>query len=180
MEPIPQIPQPSLIVITGRPGSGKTTLSHLLAREVRCPLVSRDEMKEGFIHTAGAAEPGDDIGRQVYETFFDTVKLLLTRRITLIAEAAFQHKLWAPKLEPLRAIARVRIIVCSVDHSVSWSRRIERDLKDPGRQRFHPNPVPATEDYDPPHLDVPTLMVDASNGYQPDFQQLVSFAMKMG
>jgi dephospho-CoA kinase len=46
-------PRPTLIVVTGRPGSGKTTLTRTLAPLVRCPVVSRDELKEGFVHTSG-------------------------------------------------------------------------------------------------------------------------------
>ena len=119
------------------------------------------------------------------KTFFDVVKLLLTRRITLVAEAAFQHKLWAPKLQPLREAARVRIVVCDVDPELAHSRHVERGLADPARERFHDDRAwqAAREgrerslcDYDPPHLDVPTLRVDASNGYQPALEAIAAFA----
>ena len=39
---------PFLIVVTGRPAAGKTTLAHTLAQAIRCPLISRDEIKEGY------------------------------------------------------------------------------------------------------------------------------------
>src|SRR6266404_4543925 len=165
------IPQPSLIVVTGRPGSGKTSLAHALARAVRCPAICRDEIKEGFVNTAGQggeiATPGDDIAWRVYETFFETLTLLLSHRITLVAEAAFQHKLWTPKLQPLRDIARIRIVVCAIDPELARARHIERGRADPGRERFHDDralqaawesqrerELPIA-DYDPPHLDVP-------------------------
>jgi predicted kinase len=192
MAETPPIPHPSLIVVTGRPGSGKTSLAHALARAVRCPAICRDEIKEGFVNTAGQsseiAKPGDDVAWRVYETFFDTLTLLLSRRITLVAEAAFQHKLWAPKLQPLRDIARIRIVVCAVDPELARARHIERGRADPARERFHDDralqaawesqrerelPI---EDYDPPHLDVPTLTVDTSDGYRPAFEAIVSFA----
>ncbi len=179
-------PLPLLIVVTGRPGAGKTSLAHALARAIRCPAICRDEIKEGFVNTAGdsgAAE--DEVGREIYATFFETIELLLRRRITLVAEAAFQHKLWGPKLEPLREIARVRIVVCSVDPELARARHIERGLADPGRERFHgDHAVQAAREgrvlpigaYDPPRVDVPTLAVDTSDGYRPGFEAIVSFA----
>ena len=168
------------------------TLAHSLVRAVRCSSFCRDEIKEGFINTTGqAGTPGDDVGWRVYDLFFDTLQLLLSRRVTLVAEAAFQHKLWAPKLVPLGEIARIRVVLCAVDPERARSRHAERGRADPARQRFHPDravqgslegqagraghelPI---EEYDPPHLDVPTLTVDTSNGYQPPFETIVAFA----
>lgn len=159
-------------------------MAHALARAIRCPAICRDEIKEGFVNTTGQiGEPGDEIQWGVYETFFDTLNLLLSHRITLVAEAAFQHKLWAPKLEPLQKIARVRIVLCTVSPELARSRGAERWLADPDRGRFYDDRVEkapteggALGDYDPPHLNVPTLAVDTSDGYQPVFEDIVAFA----
>src|SRR4051812_8829584 len=71
---------PALIVVTGEPGAGKTTLALPLSQALRCPRVSRDEIKEGLIRTAGPPCPsGDEIARRAYEAFFDTLNLLLDR-----------------------------------------------------------------------------------------------------
>src|SRR6478735_9157981 len=87
-----------LTVVAGMPGSGKTTLAHALARAIRCPAICRDEIKEGFVNTTGQrGAGGDDVARRVYDVFFATLNLLLTHRVTLVAEAAFQHRIWAPK-----------------------------------------------------------------------------------
>jgi len=182
-------PQPLLIVVTGRPGAGKTTLAHALARAIRCPAICRDEIKEGFINTTGQfhtiIKADHDTGRHVYDAFFDTIHLLLSRRITHVAEASFQHKLWAPKLEPLQQIARIRIILCDIDARLARTRHIARGLADPIRERFHLDPdVQAARegrdlplgDYDPPHLNLPTLTVDTSDGYHPAFESIVAFA----
>jgi predicted kinase len=163
---------PTLIVVTGRPGSGKTTLVRALAQSIRCPAICRDELKEGLLNTTGGTK--GDVAWPVYKTFFDTIELLLSRRITLIAEAAFQHKLWAPKLEPLRASAAIRIIVCTIPPDLAAARRENRHHADPAREQFHPPVI--GEEYDPPHLDVPTLSVDTSEGYQPGLESIIAFA----
>ena len=180
-------PRPALIVVTGRPGAGKTTLAHRLARAIRCPAVCRDEIKEGVVNTLGRqGRPGDEIERRVYETFFETVELLLRRGVTLVAEAAFQHRNWAPRLEPLREIARIRIVLCDVEAQLARVRHVERSAADPDRGRFHHDramqadeagrALPLAE-YDPPRIEsVPVLAVDTSDGYRPDLQAVVAFA----
>lgn len=45
--------KPKCIVVTGRPGSGKTTLARKLAEGLWMPKISRDEVKEGYVNTFG-------------------------------------------------------------------------------------------------------------------------------
>ena len=40
---------PTLVVVTGPAGSGKTTLAHALSAAVGCPALCRDEIKEGMV-----------------------------------------------------------------------------------------------------------------------------------
>ena len=42
---------PYLIVVTGEPGAGKTTFAKALAGEACLPLICRDQIKEGCVHT---------------------------------------------------------------------------------------------------------------------------------
>jgi len=175
-----ELRQPALIVVTGRPGAGKTSLAHALARAVRCPAVCRDEIWEGLARTMGdTGEQRTGLARRATDAFFDALALLLDRGVTVVAEAAFQHKVWAPRLESLRAVARVRIVLCEIDAERALARRVARGVADPARPRFHPE-RPANDGsgagYDPPRLDVPTLQVDTSDGYQPAFETVVDFA----
>ena len=174
---------PILIVVTGRPASGKTTLAHTLARTIRCPVISRDEIKEGLINTIKTDEKIEDSAKwHVYDAFFEVVELLLTNNITVIAEAAFQHKLWIPKLELLKNIAEIKIIYCRIDPKLARLRFIQRGLSDPQRVFFHGDKaVQATKgilpigNYNPPVMNVPTLTVNTSNGYEPKIEEIVLF-----
>lgn len=179
---------PSLTIVTGRPGSGKTTLAHALAKTVHCPVFSRDEFKEGFVNAANSthSELADDVNREIYQTFFEAIEFMISKGISLIAEAAFQHQLWAPKLEPLCRMSEVRIVICTLDPRMARERFIERGLADPARERFHGDaPVHAAKkgielpigDYTPPSFSVPTLTVDTTAGYDPGIEAIESFAM---
>jgi predicted kinase len=180
--------KPLLVVVTGRPGSGKTTLAHTLARKIGCPAVCRDEIKEGFVNTMKSSHEslGKDVNQNIYGTFFEILEFLLTKQITLVAEAAFQHHLWAPPLERLSQISEIKIIICMVDPYLARSRFVQRGLSDPNRLRFHGDwGVRAAQEgielppgnYDPPLLPIPKLEVDTSNGYCPSLDDIESFLL---
>jgi adenylate kinase family enzyme len=186
MKKVEHFEHPILIVITGRPGSGKTTLARTLARTIRCPIISRDEIKEGLVNTLKNSEIlfEADLNGDVYNTFFETIEFLLRKNITLVSEAAFQHKLWTPKLNSLKKIAQIKLICCSVNSQLAKSRFIQRGLEDPERAYFHDDwsiqktkegTDPLNSSYEPPKLSVPTLIVDTSENYQPIFEEIVAF-----
>src|SRR3954467_5694554 len=95
--------KPKCIIVTGRPGAGKSTLSNELAKILYMPVVSRDEIKEGYVNTFGVRhdELPPDSNRIATEIFFDTVAFLLARNISLIVEAAFQHPVWEARMNAL-------------------------------------------------------------------------------
>ena len=83
-------------MVTGSVASGKITLAHILSKKINCPLISRDELKAGYINTLGVqhSQLDNTVDRNIYETFFEAIGLFVSKGISIIVEAAFQDKLW--------------------------------------------------------------------------------------
>src|SRR5262249_25429204 len=123
------------VVVSGPPGSGKTTLAHRIAGAIGCPAVCRDEIKEGMVHPMPgySPSPSDPVSARTLTTFFEVLDVLLRARVTVVAEAAFRDRVWRPHLEPLIQLAQVRIILCAVSPEVARARMTRRVAEDPHR-----------------------------------------------
>ncbi|HUQ41922.1 MAG TPA: AAA family ATPase [Candidatus Limnocylindrales bacterium] len=169
--------RPTLVIVSGASGSGKTQRAHALATLIGCPAICRDEIKEGMVHAHGDFTPaaGDELTSRTYPLFFDIVRRLLEGGVTLIAEAAFQDRLWRQGVEPLMPLASLRVIQCSVSDEVARARMLAR-LSEPTR-RAHDDASwlagPASA-FAPVTL-TPALVVDTTDGYAPELPTIVSF-----
>lgn len=67
--------KPKCIIVTGRAGAGKTTLSKKLGARLWMPVISRDEIKEGYVNTFGVKHDQlpNDTDLVVTNLFFDLV-----------------------------------------------------------------------------------------------------------
>ena len=174
--------KPFFIVVTGRPGSGKTTFAKKLGGRLFLPVISRDELKEGYVHTLGKrhAELPKETNKYVSELFFETIDRLLSANVSLIAEAAFQHRVWEPHLNRLKAKAGIVILICKPeDDRVSRERFVNRGLENPLREYFHGDRgVDLAASYEEPRLDVPTIHVDTTDAYRPSIDELKARILK--
>ncbi|WP_433010255.1 AAA family ATPase [Kribbella sp. CA-294648] len=175
--------KPMLVVVSGPPGSGKTTLAHRVAGAVGCPAVCRDEIKEGMVHAnpGFVPGPGDPLTMRTLTTFFDVIGLLIGRGSSVVAEAAFQDHVWRPGLTPFLGLAELRIIHCAVPAEIAHDRIATRAAENTLRKAHEDGHRSADtwrrshDSFNPISLPVPTITVDTSDGYRPGLPELVRF-----
>ena len=177
--------KPKCIIVTGRPGSGKTSLSKRLAERLWMPVISRDEIKEGYVNTHGVKHdqlPPDTNG-VVSNFFFEIVNQYLAGKISIVIEAAFQHRVWEPRMPKILELCTPFIVVCSVDGMVAAKRHLQRGLDDPNREFYHGDKrveiyrktgeMSPPDDYTAPDFNVPTVHVSTEGQYSPSIDDIV-------
>ena len=182
--------RPRLILVSGRPGSGKTTLPRRLAAEdaLWLPLVASDPIRVGMPTTLGVSD--DDPARtaatrrNTIETCYDTIALLLGRGVSLIAELSFRRGLDERRLLPLLDRATLVNIHCQTPlaeaqrHFIACE-RTRRSVKsaasfialmEAGDFDWSP--------FDPLDLAIPRLVVETTSGYAPELTSITAFCLR--
>ena len=124
------------------------------------PLVSRDEIKEGYVNTFGVKhdELLPDANARATDTFFELVHEHLTRKTTFI-------------------------ILCLVDDEIAARRYLERGLADQDREFYHGDnmvvhyrrtgEILPYASYIPPSFELPTLKVLTDGEYVPSIEGIM-------
>lgn len=169
---------PTLAVVSGPAGVGKTTLAHTLARKISCPAICRDEIKEGMVHAFGdgfEAAPGDELTRRTLTVFFDVLRLFVEAETTVVAEAAFQDRLWRPNLHRLEDLgARIGVIRCRAEPATARDRVRGRGVRAAhadgtvGDDRYY-------AEFDHIGEGFTCLDVNTTSGYEPAIEHIVRF-----
>lgn len=84
-------PHTPIVVVSGPPASGKTTLATVIAEELGLPLIGKDPIKERLYDALG---PGDRewsmrLGRATYPLLFDFLAQELRARRPVVIEGTF-------------------------------------------------------------------------------------------
>jgi len=103
--------------------------------------------------------------------------------VTVVAEAAFQDRLWRPGLEPLAGLGTIRIIRCTVDAAVAQARTARRVQEDARRAVHDDHDLLRTlasgesslDAFVPTSLAAPTIHVDTTDGFHPRIPDILAF-----
>ena len=177
--------KPKCVIVAGRPGSGKNTLAAKLAKALWMPLVSRDEIKEGYVNTFGVRhdELGPDANARATNLFFEIVTHYLEAQISIVIEAAFQHHVWEHRMSKIVELASPFIVLCSIDDAVAAQRYLDRGLADANREFYHGDnmvvhyrntgEILPHAAWTPPAFDLPTIKVSTDGEYVPSIEEVV-------
>jgi predicted kinase len=82
---------PLLVVVTGMPAAGKTTVAESLSRALALPLLARDRIKERLYDTLGVGdlEWSGRLGDAAFALLFDLARVLIESGDAVILEANF-------------------------------------------------------------------------------------------
>ena len=167
-----------LIIVTGEPGSGKSTFVKKLSKELSLPYISRDELKEGYVDNIGKShdELPPETNKYITELFFGTIEQHLLEGASLIAEAAFQHKVWNYFLSPMMDKCELKVLICKTDKALE--RRKIRAEADPKHKYYHGHADFSEIAYEEPRLCDETYHIDTTENYSPGLEEIKEFLFK--
>jgi len=179
--------QPTVILVSGMPASGKSTLAEQLAAALGIPCFTKDGIKE-LLYDAEEVpaneldeETSERLGAQAITVLYYIAQRALDAGGSVLLEANFRSELARTQIEPFRSQARVLQVACQVP----MERIVERfEERQEGDER-HPVHTEVDDvdqlvedlvvkDYGPIH-GIPTLVVDTSEGLDPPLAEIVRF-----
>jgi predicted kinase len=181
-------PLPVLVLVSGMPATGKSTLAEELSTWLSWPLFTKDTFKEVLFDAAGYRESGFDeaaserLGAQSIALLLHIADRLIGAGVDLILEGNFRADLAADQFARFLAVANVRHVYCDLDTDLILERYQERN-EDGERHPVHVDtgdPAEleaelAAKDYGPIPLPIPTLVVDTAEGFDPPIAEIVRF-----
>ena len=124
------LPDPTLIIVSGPPASGKTTIASRIALEFGLPSISKDQIKETLFDTLGIGDRdwSMKLGLASVVLMFKVIETQLEAGKSLVAEANFYTEFDTPRFRDLKASYEFNLVQvhCVAHTEVLLSRYRER------------------------------------------------------
>lgn len=139
VEDAPNVPR-QLLVVSGHPGSGKTTVARKLAEVLRWPLVSRDDFKELLFDHLGIGDRAwsQKLGGVSYDMMDRALHLLMETGAGVVAETNFSAAAAASLRTRAEYMAYEVLEVCCTappsELMARFRRRADNGERHPGHQ----------------------------------------------
>ncbi|MFJ4075149.1 AAA family ATPase [Curtobacterium sp. NPDC089991] len=159
----------TIALISGAPGSGKTTLASVLAAELGWPRVDRDQLYAGLM--AGADLGRDEVVPHGVRMFWTVTAHLAAAGCSVIADATlYRGQSEADVRTALVSVGDVRNVHCR--SALAFDRFVARGHPQELNDRVARNAPVVTEPLD---LGVSRLDVDTTDGYDPELLRVVDW-----
>jgi hypothetical protein len=168
--------KPLAVLMSGAPGSGKSTVARLLGDRLRIPVVDKDRLREGALLTLGTG----DIDQAPFgpELFYATVEGLVGAGISLVGDMTLVRGVSEPDVAARIAPGAVLVNVhCRTPHAVG---RFEARMRvDPLNEHRVDALLPYVEELqaqllEPLDLGCPCILVDTTDGFEPGVEEIAA------
>lgn len=176
--------EPMLIVVSGAPGSGKTTLARRIADDLALTLISKDAIKEALADAAGlpqTVEESSRLGDAAYAAVFALARSTLEAGRIAVLDSNFRRGRSERELVAVAAGRPVRVIHCEADPATIKRRYIDRSsTRHPSHlDHLHTGDVlrdVADGSYEPLAIPgAPVLVIDTCDDQMPAIGPIRSF-----
>lgn len=124
----------SVVLVSGPPASGKTSLARPLARRLGYALLSKDDIKESLYTSLGGAPADPDFSSRIGAAAMDLLWTLAAQSPQVVLEANFRTRSPQERARVASLDARIVEVHCRVPLEEASRRFAERARK----ERHHP------------------------------------------
>jgi predicted kinase len=125
--------QPALLIVTGHPATGKTTLARKLAAALALPLVSKDMLKESLFDSLGWSDRDWSmrVGVAAIALLYRVAEATLAAGMPLVVESNFRPDFDTPRMLELRGRCPFRPVQlrCIASGEVMAERYVQRVVR---------------------------------------------------
>lgn len=174
---------PLLIIVTGPPASGKSTLGKQIAAGLGLPYLAKDDIKETLYDSLGRIERAisGKLGQASMRLLYTVARRVMEAGVGVVIEANFECGVSEGDLSSMLSLENAIMIHCAApdaELTERYAERAESDERHPvhsgagGTRELEKDMARGV--YEPLDLDLPVIRVDTSGDADPSVAEIVS------